>query len=562
MSTYGSAANETAGVVIDEPLRVTDAAALQWDDVADVVVVGLGGAGAAAALEAHERGAEVLVVERFAGGGATAMSGGVFYAGGTRFQQDAGYLDTAEDMFDYLSLERKDAVSEATLRQFCVESADNTEWLVKHGVVFEGSLHRGKTNYPPEGQFLYFSGNEASPAFAATAKPAPRGHRTVGKGLTGYAFFGALKRAMGQSTIRVRQHSRVMRLVVDASGAVLGVETLELPAAAAQRRHQALYAKVDPVRPFNAARAEQAIDAAVALEQQAGSRVRLRARAGVILSTGGFGYNTAMVRQHLPRLAGRVGALMRLGSMGCNGSGIQLGCSVGGAVRGLDRAMLGRMIAPPNALVTGLMVNQQGKRFINEDAYNAVLGNAILQQPNGDAWIILDRELHRKLLLQCIPTGDGTFKSHRLPALLNRLFGGTKRDQTLAGLARKIGVDPATLEMTNQTLGTAIEAGAPDPLGKSPDYCRALGAGPYWALNTSVSNQFAFFVFFTLSGLQVDERSGAVLRGDGTPIGGLYAAGRTAIGIPADGYISGISLADCVFSGRRAGRAAAASRVH
>ncbi|MNN33332.1 hypothetical protein D3C81_1470870 [compost metagenome] len=58
----------------------------------------------------------------------------------------------------------------------------------------------------------------------------------------------------------------------------------------------------------------------------------------------------------------------------------------------------------------------------------------------------------------------------------------------------------------------------------------------------------------------MDERSGAVLDEQGQPIDGLYAAGRSALGIPSHLYISGLSLADCVFSGRRAG--AAVARPH
>ena len=61
----------------------------------------------------------------------------------------------------------------------------------------------------------------------------------------------------------------------------------------------------------------------------------------------------------------------------------------------------------------------------------------------------------------------------------------------------------------------------------------------------------------TLGGLKVDEHNGAVLDGNGQPIAGLYSAGRTAIGIASHLYISGLSLADCVFSGRRAGKAVA-----
>jgi len=64
----------------------------------------------------------------------------------------------------------------------------------------------------------------------------------------------------------------------------------------------------------------------------------------------------------------------------------------------------------------------------------------------------------------------------------------------------------------------------------------------------------------TLGGLVVAEETGQVRRADGTVVPGLYAAGRSAVGLCSRSYVSGLSLADCVFSGRRAGRHAAAAR--
>jgi 3-oxo-5alpha-steroid 4-dehydrogenase len=61
----------------------------------------------------------------------------------------------------------------------------------------------------------------------------------------------------------------------------------------------------------------------------------------------------------------------------------------------------------------------------------------------------------------------------------------------------------------------------------------------------------------TRGGLVVAEDSGRVRRADGTTVPGLYAAGRSAVGLCSRSYVSGLSLADCVFSGRRAGRHAA-----
>lgn len=550
-----------SGTVIEGPIRVANAAEVQWDEVADVVVVGFGGAGGAAALEAKERGADVLVLERFEGGGSTGNSGGVIYAGGgTRFQKEAGVEDSPENMFNYLLQECTDAVTPETLRRFCDESSANIDWLVGHGLNFEGSLYSGKTNYPPEDKYLYYAGNEKASSFAAHAKPAARGHRAKGKGWTGYVITDALKAAVDRMGIGFRTHTLANRLVLDADGAVLGVEVLAIDDPDARKEHQALYLKVDPLRPFNGDRAEQAMVDAVKLEQAKGVRRLIRARGGVILATGGFGYNVPMVSQHMPFLGTNFRALMRLGSAGCSGSGIQLGHSVGGAVGKLDHSFLGRMIIPPRAPVEGIIINRNGQRFVNEDAYNAFLGSAILNQPGADAWIIMDKQLHRQFLRQCIPSGDGSFKPYLAPALLNRFFGGTKTGKTLADLANKIGVPAANLEATVREFNGAIASGAADPMGKNPDYTRAVGEGPYRALNSSIGNKFSFCVFFTLGGLKVDELRGQVVRDDDSPIPGLYAAGRAAMGIPSNGYISGMSIADGIFSGRRAARDAALRR--
>lgn len=80
-------------------------------ETTDVVVIGFGAAGTTAAITARERGAEVIAVDRANGGGATAISGGIYYAGaGTSIQQQAGVTDTVEQMLTYLRLEVGEAV--------------------------------------------------------------------------------------------------------------------------------------------------------------------------------------------------------------------------------------------------------------------------------------------------------------------------------------------------------------------------------------------------------------------------------------------------------------------
>jgi 3-oxo-5alpha-steroid 4-dehydrogenase len=120
---------------VGEPIVVRDAEAIDWDESADLVVVGFGGAGASSALEARQRGADVLVLDHFRGGGATAMSGGIYYAGGgTRQQKEAGCDDDPDAMFHYLSQEVQGAVSDDTLRAFCDQSIETLHWLEGFGL--------------------------------------------------------------------------------------------------------------------------------------------------------------------------------------------------------------------------------------------------------------------------------------------------------------------------------------------------------------------------------------------------------------------------------------------
>lgn len=546
--------------IIDAPLRLAAGEQLDWSESADVVVVGFGGAGAIAALQAHEAGADVLIVDRFAGGGATAYSGGVFYAGGTQFQREAGFDDTAEEMFKYLSLEVGNAVTPATLRRFCEGSAEELEWVRSHGVNFSGAAYVEKTSFPPEDRFLYYSGNENLPSYAAVAKPAPRGHRTVGRGWTGKDYYAALNRAVTAAGVPVMRHAAAKRLIVDHEGRVVGIEISELPLSEEIRaRHLKLYRMVDPLKPFNGSKAEKAIADCRAFERRHGMRKFIRATGGVVIATGGFVYNLDMLGRYGPIYAKNYPALSRLGSMGCDGSGIQLGQSVGGAVGHMDSIFSTRAISPPNALLDGIIVDADGERFIGEDAYAGSLGRAVAARRDGTAWLILERASYRRAFKQSMNSGGLTpFMYFYLPNLLNLLFGGTVRARSIEKLARKIGIAPEALRRTIATYNGAAAAGF-DPLGKNADKLHPIAQGPFCAVNMSIKNRFGFTMTMSLGGLRVDEETGEVLRENGTPITGLYAVGRSAVGLCSQGYFSGMSLADGAFSGRRAGRHAAAS---
>lgn len=541
-----------ASLSVDAPLRVDNAAELNWTEQVDVLVVGLGAAGAAAALSAKDSGADVLAIDRFGHGGATAKSGGVVYAGGgTPQQQAAGYSDTPEAMFGYLSREVGDAVKPETLRRFCEESRDLLAWLESLGAEYRSQPKPPKTSYPKNGVYLYYSGNEAISGFAEHAEPAPRGHRTVDKGLSGHKLFAVLKQAVARAGIPVQAQTAAKRLVTDASGRVLGVEAWQLaPGSAAQQKFERLIRRADTVHNALPGLADYWRRKAVAIEQQHAQVRLIRARQGVVLTTGGFIFNREMLAEHAEKYM----VNMRLGTTGCDGSGIRLGQSVGGAIGRMNKVSAWRFINPPTPWVEGVVVNQLGERFCNEGSYGARLGVAMCEEQSGRAWLILDRAQRKRAYREALFGGLWIFQS--MPALLLMLFA--PRARSLSKLAGKLGMPVQSLLATVDAYNEAAAGRREDALGKSPQALAPLLKPPYAALNISADNPSFPCPAITLGGLQVDEDSGAVLDAGGQGIAGLYAAGRAAVGIASNGYVSGLSLADCLWSGRRAGQAASA----
>ena len=554
---------------VEAPLTVTGPEAVEWNDEADVVVVGLGGAGVSAALDSLERGFSVVALDRQLGGGATEASGGVFYAGGgTSIQRAAGEEDTVEAMFRYLQLETQGVVSDATLRRFCEESVGHTDWLMQHGVKFHPTAYKRKTSYPGLDYFLYHSDNTLLPASRAVAKPAARGHR----GDPGYrnrtavnmggAIFWPLRDAALRAGLKLHRKTEVRQLVVDAAGHVLGVKVLQLPeGSAGWQEHEQCLAKAKKlltVYPFMLPGARYFQKKAFAWYGRAAkveSTQRVvrfvRAKRGVVLSAGGFVYNRAMLQHHCPKYAAGV----PLGTAGDDGTGIRLGESAGGHTARMDRGTAWRFINPPEAWAHGLIVNRSGERIVNEMSYGATIGAAMCEEHGGKAWLVLDRKLVRQAWQQSIPWKVLQFQWQL--SWLNQLFG-LKKARNVVELAALIGCSSATLEATLAASAAAKRGEQPDAFGRDQEDIHDLEA-PYYLMDISLDAKLLPCTVLTMGGLVVDEATGAVIREDGKAIGGLYAAGRTAVGVPSHLYMSGLSIADGVFSGRRAAKAIAES---
>jgi 3-oxo-5alpha-steroid 4-dehydrogenase len=522
----------------------------------DVVIVGFGAAGTSAAITAREHGAEVIAVDRANGGGATAISGGIIYAGGgTSVQKDAGVEDTPEQMLDYLRLEVGDAVSPGTLQRFVDTSPEMIDWLSAHGVPFHPGLCPYKTSFPNNRYYLYHSGSENAGAFRAHTPPVQRGHRAYGKGTSGKKIYAPLADSARKLGVDFRPHTGVTDLLQDAAGRVIGVRAMTMDQA--PRRIQRRYARLAAISskpgvyypPLRAAMERRL----KTLQRRYARPIEITARRGVIICAGGFIANTEWRKRYAPEFNGG----LPLGTSGDDGSGIALAQSVGAVTDRMDNVSAWRFITPPSAFISSIVVDEKGSRVLDETRYGAALGQALVKNHGSKGWILADAalmsEARRQLLTQTL-----WFQRAQSAALM---LSGAKRGKTLAEAARAAGIDPVGLAATVAAHNDAIDSDSEDPVGKPAEFRRRIDKAPFTLLDISIRpNVLLPTPMLTLGGVRVAEDTGAVLDAEGAPIPGLYSAGRTAIGIASRSYVSGLSIADCVFAGRRAGAAAAAQR--
>lgn len=552
------------GLEIEDPLVIDDPDTYPWDEAADLVVVGLGGAGVSAALEALERGVSVIALDRYEGGGSTSANGGIFYAGGgTVIQKEAGEEDTPEEMYKYLKIEAGDVVSDATLRRFVSESVSTVDWILHHGAKLNSKVWKKKASYPPLEYFLYHPDNTLVANYRKQAKPAARGHRAFvqnGKkawGL-GFAIYEPLREAALKLGMTFHRHSEARQLAVDSSGRVIGVKILSVPKGSADAasftkyiaRANTFLAMLPPALPFAAITigiGNHYLKKAMKIESHGRETRWIRAREGLLLSAGGYIMNPKMVAEHAPDYVQG----MPNGTLGDQGSGIYLGMSAGGSTALMGKISAWRFINPPKAWADAIIVNARGERFVDETVYGATLGEHIGDHQGGVGYIVYDAASRKKAFKQAMDPILVPFQ--RDVTLLNLMFN-YKKAATIADLAKKVGFDAATLRATIVAYNRAARGEQPDQFGKEPADMLPLEDGPFYAMDISVASRFLPLPVISFGGLRVEEETGLVLDAKGKPIPSLYAAGRTAVGIASQTYVSGLSYADCVFSGRRVAR--------
>ena len=474
-----------------------------FDMETDIIVVGFGAAGACAAIEAARCGAQVALFEATAdSGGTSALSGGEIYlggSGGTPIQHAAGFTDETEDLFRYLMMAGGPNADEAKARVYAEGSLEHFHWLCAQGVQYKTSYIPGKIVEPITDDCLIWSGSEEAWPFANEAKPCPRGHCPQFVGMGGGKYL--------MDTLARRVHELNIRLRYNTRAVALIADDIG--------RVHGVVARSD------------------------GELGYARARKGVVLCAGGFIMNREMVKRHAPLM---LRSRHPLGTVD-DGSGIRLGLSVGAAAVNMSEGFVTIPWYPPGSLVKGIFINERGQRFINEDCYHGRVSQYILQQPGERIWLLADQASYAPPEFQ------------QLARMEIGAAGETWEEvERELGLPRRALV--GTVELYNHY--AALEE---DPLfHKAAKWLQPLNEPPFVALDCRIDH--CFYSSFTLGGLDTAP-TGEVLNEEREAIPGLYAAGRTACGLPrwGPGYSSGMSLADATFFGRQAGLRAARSSL-
>ena len=469
-----------------------------WSDTADVLIVGFGGAGACAAIEAADNGASVAIFEAASeSGGSTKLSSAELYlGGGTKVQKAVGYEDPVEDVYGYLMASNGPQADPDKTRAYAVGGAEHLDWLMSLGVPFKMSEYPGRAMMALTDDCLMYTGSEKAWPYVDKFAPAPRGHNLKVEGDNGGPLFvQILTDAVRQRDIDVHLEARALRLIVDGFGPKQRIVGLVVRENMEERYY--------------------------------------RADKGVILCAGGFVMNEDMMQRYAPELA-RSGTVP-IGNPNDTGGGIQMGLSVGARAINMHEGFLSVPFYPPATLTHGIFVNGQGQRFINEDAYHGRIGCLMVKQTY-PVYLVLNVE---------------DYADYETASWLAAPIKGT--GDTLNELASELDLPAGALQQTVSGYNEAVAAGVDSAFYKASTWLKPL-SGPFVALDCT-PGAGAFLPHFTLGGLDTTV-DGAVLNNEGVVIEGLFAAGRTACGVPrrGDGYASGSSVGDATFSGRRAGK--------
>ena len=556
------------------------------DDSFDVVVVGSGASGMAAAITAASEGLKVLVVEKQPQfGGTTARSGGWLWVPGTHLAAAQGLHEPPGAARRYLQHEAGAHFDAARVDTFLQQGPEAIRFFSERTCVqFDmppvfPDYHAEAPGGLPGGRSMVtrpFDGRELGPRVKQLAPPLPEltvFGMMLGSGKEIWHFMRVFRsleslayvtRRLARHALDVLRHGRGMNLTNgNALAGRLAKAAMDLGIPVwLQSPVKQLLVEHDGVK-------------GVIVERE-GRRVTLRARRGVVLACGGFPHDLARRRQLFPHAP--TGAEHHTPSPSANtGDGLRLAEGVGGRV---DTSLPHAAAWVPTSVTTrpdgstGVMphfidrakpgviaISPAGRRFTNEgDSYHDFVQAMVAScqgRPEVSAWLLCDHRALRRYGLGCVPP---------FPMPLGRHLksGYLKRGHTLAELAQRIEVDPATLQDTVARFNDAARRGEDPEFGKGsraynryqgdaqhegPNPCLApLETGPFYAIRLVVGD------IGTFAGLVTDAQT-RVLDAEGRPIPGLHAVGNDAASIMGGNYPgAGITLGPAITFGYVCGR--------
>ena len=468
---------------------------MKWDDETEVLVIGFGGAGAVAAITAHEAGARVLVVEKMEkGGGSTKVA-----LGGFLCLQDLGKgLRYLESLCNRVT----QTVEPEILRIYAEECMKNRDWFESQGV---------RTHVYGGAGFPELPDSETIEKRMIVGKGGPEET----------PFWNFLRSQVEKRQIPIWNRAPARDLVTDTSGAVIG-----------------------------------------AVIQREGKEFRVKAKRAVILTCGGFEFDERMKKNYLKGYP-----YFSLGSPGNTGDGIRMAQRVGADLWHMPAVSTPLGFKAPEfeaafaVLFTSsfrwIYIDQVGKRFASEfvdhHAYNFLVDTfdiELLKYPRIPCLMILDEEACKAGPIANAAVGYNRGRYHWSKDNQEEVRRGwIMTHETLSGLAKIIGVDPAALEETVVQYNRSCERGEDPDYHRPKDKLAPIGPGPYYAIKL-------WPCLLNTQGGPRRNGKAQVLYPDGRPIPRLYSAGEmgSLYGLL---YQGAGNLGECLAFGRIAGREAA-----
>ncbi|MFR5601642.1 MAG: flavocytochrome c [Lachnospiraceae bacterium] len=441
---------------------------------ADIVVIGAGGAGMTAAIQAVQDGAtDVVVLEKMAiTGGNTTRSTGGLNAAETKYQEADGIEDTIDLYVEDTMTGGKNLNDEALVRVMAENSAAAVDWVNEIG----GDLS----------VVGMFGG--------ASVK---RIHRPSDTSAVGPMLVKALNGKLAELEVPVLLETTATKILVNEDGAVSGVTATA----------------------------------------KDGSEMTIDCTA-VVLATGGFGANQEMVVKYKADLAG----FGTTNHAGANGDGIAMAEEVGAALVDMEQIQTHPTVNPDTQTMYtegvrgngAILVNKEGKRFVNELETRDVVSAAILEQTDEQCYLVFDQAVRESL---------AAIESYIKKGIV------TEAD-TPEALGEAIGVDGAALAETLSAYAGYAESGTDAEFGRESMEL-PLNQPKYYAALCAPA------IHHTMGGVKIDTTT-QVLNAEGSAIPGLFAAGEVTGGVHGANRLGGNAVTDIVVFGRIAGSSAMA----